>query len=69
MAPTAIQLKIYNMVLGSGQVRNVLSGGGSHALALITLLKKVCNTPGLLLKQTDDVSLSAMLLVRPDGFE
>ena len=54
IAPTQLQRDIYNAVLGSSQVRQVLNGG-ANGLQLITILKKVTNTPGILLRDKDAV--------------
>ncbi|PWN42131.1 hypothetical protein IE81DRAFT_143270 [Ceraceosorus guamensis] len=73
-SPTQNQLDTYRHVLGSTQVRDVLDsgktsgGGGSSALTLIGVLRKLCNSPELLLKDLEtskrdgEASLTAAIL-------
>lgn len=55
IAPTALQLKLYDRVLETPAARALVDdnappvGGGAH-LQLIGTLKKLCNSPGILLK-------------------
>lgn len=56
VAPTPIQIKFYQHVIGSDQVKNTIRDG-RNGLILIDLLRKICNTPGLLLRNRDDVRL------------
>jgi DNA repair and recombination protein RAD54B len=53
--PTQAQVQVYQHVLASPFFGKVLGLGGSEAsLQLITLLKKVCNAPKLLLKKDEN---------------
>jgi DNA repair and recombination protein RAD54B len=54
-APTPLQLRLYKEILSSPSVQDVFDGKGSQHLVLITTLKKLCNTPGLLLKHLQKV--------------
>lgn len=57
-APTELQLELYRRILRSSQVRSLTSGatgGGNLALSLITLLRQVCDSPELLLKDVERV--------------
>ncbi|ORY77597.1 SNF2 family N-terminal domain-domain-containing protein [Leucosporidium creatinivorum] len=52
--PTQIQLAIYAKIIEGNAVRDVLNGaGGGNAqqLSVLNVLKKLCNTPGLLMQQ------------------
>ena len=61
IAPTPIQKQLYDHVIGSDVVQGYLGGSGKAALALIDLLKKICNSPALLMRTDDKVSLFALL--------
>lgn len=50
--PTQVQVEVYHHVLESPFFGNLL-GNSESSLQLITLLKKVCNAPNLLLKQDE----------------
>ncbi|PWN48636.1 hypothetical protein IE53DRAFT_389144 [Violaceomyces palustris] len=49
-SPTKLQLDIYRHFLGSKSVREVLAGGAGSGLLQISVLRKLCNSPELLLK-------------------
>lgn len=61
VAPTPLQAAIYTAVCGSKEAKNAYEGvqkafgGGVTGLQLITLLRKVANSPGLLLRDRDAV--------------
>ncbi|KAH8658706.1 SNF2 family N-terminal domain-containing protein [Tricladium varicosporioides] len=62
--PTQAQVQVYHHVLESPIFGKML-GSSESSLQLITLLKKVCNAPSLLIKQNDDTtpnSTAAQLL-------
>ncbi|KAH6681986.1 SNF2 family N-terminal domain-containing protein [Halenospora varia] len=62
--PTQAQVQVYHHVLESPIFGKML-GNSESSLQLITLLKKVCNAPSLLVKQNEDVvpnSTAAQLL-------
>ncbi|KAJ1914778.1 DNA-dependent ATPase protein rad54 [Tieghemiomyces parasiticus] len=46
--PVPIQEKLYELFIQSKSVTNVLEGGGFQSLRAITILKKLCNHPGLI---------------------
>lgn len=48
--PTAVQAKVYRAIIGSPMFAAAL-GGSSVSLELINVLKKVCNSPNLLLSK------------------
>lgn len=50
--PTEAQCSVYRAILGS-PLYNAVLGSGKDALGLITVLKKVCNSPKLLLQKDD----------------
>lgn len=55
-SPAPVQIDLYRHVLRSTEVRALTSGGsggGSAALPLITILRQVCDTPELLLKDVE----------------
>lgn len=57
--PTQVQLAIYAKIIEGNAVRDVLNGaGGGNAqqLSVLNVLKKLCNTPGLLMQQLKEVS-------------
>lgn len=58
IAPTPIQNQLYDHVIGSDVVQGYLGGSGKAALAMIDLLKKICNSPALLMRTSDKVSPS-----------
>ncbi|KAK9709280.1 DNA-dependent ATPase protein rad54 [Basidiobolus ranarum] len=45
---STLQLDLYNLFVNSKSVKKLLSGSGSQPLKAITMLKKLCNHPGLL---------------------
>lgn len=50
--PTALQLSLYRHVLRSSQVRALTTGNaGGSALPMITILRQLCDSPELLLKE------------------
>jgi len=70
--PTPIQLAIYAKIIEGNAVRDVLNGaGGGNAqqLSVLNVLKKLCNTPGLLMQQLREVSsmLCSCSALGPDG--
>jgi DNA repair and recombination protein RAD54B len=70
--PTPEQANIYKQVLGTPMFSTAL-GNSDSALQLITILKKLCNSPSLLRQTSDDddastsSSLSALLEMLPPG--
>ncbi|KAF2717278.1 hypothetical protein K431DRAFT_233479 [Polychaeton citri CBS 116435] len=66
--PTKAQAEVYRTIIGSPTF-NAALGNGNTALELITLLKKVCNSPTLLLKNNncgeESVKPSLIETVRP----
>lgn len=56
IAPTPIQKTVYNHVLQSDLVQDNVDSGGRAALMYIDLLKKICNSPMLLLRAEEMVS-------------
>ena len=58
--PTQAQVQVYQHVLASPFFGKVLGLGNSEAsLQLITLLKKVCNAPRLLMKKNENAPINA----------
>ncbi|KAI8453075.1 SNF2 family N-terminal domain-containing protein [Phakopsora pachyrhizi] len=55
---TEVQRKIYEAILDSQEIREVFSGDVSQHLVLINTLKKLCNSPGLLMDEKSIKSLS-----------
>ncbi|GAA95684.1 glycoside hydrolase family 47 protein [Mixia osmundae IAM 14324] len=51
--PTQLQIRLYKKILETPAVRAIFSGKGGNHLVLISALKKLCNSPGLLVKQLD----------------
>ncbi|MBW0466235.1 hypothetical protein O181_005950 [Austropuccinia psidii MF-1] len=51
VSPTLVQRKIYEAILDSTEIRAVFSGDTSQHLVLINTLKKLCNSPGLLMNE------------------
>ncbi len=70
--PTPEQASIYKQVLATPMFSTAL-GNSDSALQLITILKKICNSPSLLRQTADDddvstsTSLSALLEMLPPG--
>lgn len=54
--PTNLQIALYKKILEGAAVRAVLSGVGAQQLSLLMILRSLSNTPGLLLKQIQEVS-------------
>ncbi|GAC95865.1 hypothetical protein PHSY_003442 [Pseudozyma hubeiensis SY62] len=53
-SPSQEQVRIYQSILGSSEVRSLLQGGGAgNGLLQIGVLRKLCNSPELLLKDTE----------------
>lgn len=52
-SPSEEQLRIYQAILGSSQVRSLLQGAPGNGLLQIGVLRKLCNSPELLLKDTE----------------
>lgn len=49
--PTPLEIKLHHAILTSSSGREVQSGGNSALqLSMMTLLRKLCNSPGLLLR-------------------
>lgn len=59
IAPTPIQRELYEHVIGSDAVQGYLGGSGKAALAMIDLLKKICNSPALLMRPDEKVCFFA----------
>lgn len=57
--PTAAQSSIYNLVLASPMFQSVLGSSSESALQLITVLKKLCNSPSLLNATSESSSSSS----------
>jgi len=53
-SPTILQIDIYKHILGSGLMRQVLNGVSSNPLVLIGHLRKLCNSPELLLRTVEE---------------
>jgi DNA repair and recombination protein RAD54B len=56
-SPSALQVRIYQRILGSERVKDVVTGSTSPAniaLNIIGLLRKLCNSPELLIKNLKD---------------
>ncbi|GAA6021991.1 hypothetical protein JCM10207_002399 [Rhodosporidiobolus poonsookiae] len=52
VVPTTLEVQLYRRVLGTSSVRSLLEGHGrSDQLSLLTMLRKLVNTPGLLMNQ------------------
>ena len=62
--PTSTQANIYRNVLASPMFQSAL-GNSEKALQLITILKKLCNSPSLLSSKTENDSISALLSFLP----
>ncbi|KAL1860911.1 helicase [Paecilomyces lecythidis] len=66
--PTSTQANIYHSVLGSPVFQSVL-GNSESALQLITILKKLCNSPSLLnpksAEETPNTTIAALLSTLP----
>ncbi|EST06891.1 Helicase, C-terminal [Kalmanozyma brasiliensis GHG001] len=52
-SPSQEQIRIYQSILGSSEVRSLLRGDAGNGLLQIGVLRKLCNTPELLLKDTE----------------
>ncbi|SNX85325.1 related to RAD54 - DNA-dependent ATPase of the Snf2p family [Melanopsichium pennsylvanicum] len=52
-SPAKEQLQIYQSILGSSDVRDILSGHAGNGLLQIGVLRKLCNSPELLLKDSE----------------
>ena len=51
MIPTPLEVKLHAAILASTVVKDITSGySGQKQLSLLTLLRKLCNTPGLIYK-------------------
>lgn len=57
MAPTKLQKDVYAKIIESPAVKDVLSGNSTKPLVLIDVLKKCCNSPGLIYKQARNKDL------------
>ncbi|SJX63923.1 related to RAD54-DNA-dependent ATPase of the Snf2p family [Sporisorium reilianum f. sp. reilianum] len=58
-SPSQEQIRIYQSILGSSDVRSLLRGDAGNGLLQIGVLRKLCNTPELLLKDTESSADSA----------
>ncbi|KAK0546066.1 helicase [Tilletia horrida] len=56
VAPSQLQLGLYRKVLQSQMVADVIQGDSAQHLALIGILRRLCNTPEMLLKDLVDRS-------------
>ena len=52
-SPSHEQVRIYQSILGSTEVRSLLRGEAGNGLLQIGVLRKLCNTPELLLKDSE----------------
>lgn len=52
-SPSQEQLRIYQSILGSSDLRSLLRGEAGNGLLQIGVLRKLCNSPELLLKDTE----------------
>ncbi|GAA5972110.1 hypothetical protein JCM11641_002499 [Rhodosporidiobolus odoratus] len=60
--PTQLEIELYQQVLSGSTVKALLEGRGrSDQLSLLTTLRKLANTPGLLIKQAQTEEGSASL--------
>lgn len=50
------QVKLYASIIKSRAVSQLLNGGAGNALPTITLLRKLCNYPGLVAEDLDSSS-------------
>ncbi|CDU25206.1 related to RAD54-DNA-dependent ATPase of the Snf2p family [Sporisorium scitamineum] len=55
-SPSQEQIRIYQSILGSSDVRSLLRGDAGNGLLQIGVLRKLCNTPELLLKDTESTA-------------
>ncbi|TKY89822.1 hypothetical protein EX895_001119 [Sporisorium graminicola] len=55
-SPSQEQIRIYQSILGSSDVRSLLRGEAGNGLLQIGVLRKLCNTPELLLKDTESTA-------------
>jgi DNA repair and recombination protein RAD54B len=60
--PTRAQAQVYQHVLESPAFGKILGGNTESALALITVLKKVCNAPSLLVRKGQDVETNPNIM-------
>lgn len=67
--PTKLQIDLYTAILGTDAARDLLSddsgaGAGAGAqLVLMSVLRKLCNSPGLLSRQVQEVRLLPSLFL------
>ena len=61
--PTEAQASVYRAVIGSTAL-NAALGSPAISLELITILKKVCNSPSLLLKKLHQPGVTSMFLLQ-----
>ncbi|KAE8229253.1 hypothetical protein CF326_g5781 [Tilletia indica] len=54
VSPSPLQLQLYRKVLQSQMVADVIHGDSAQHLALIAILRRLCNTPEMLLKDLVD---------------
>ncbi|XP_037085497.1 DNA repair and recombination protein RAD54B-like [Pollicipes pollicipes] len=72
--PSPLQVELYSRVLESRELRQLLSAGSSDAgaghLVFISLLRKLCSHPALLLaaEQQESCALNSLQLRFPEGF-
>lgn len=56
IVPTQLEVALYEKIIEGTAVKDLLSGAGKgHQLALLMVLRKLCNTPGLLMDQVKAV--------------
>jgi len=71
--PTKEQANVYRQVLQTPMFRSAVGGGGEGALQMITILKKLCNSPSLLKPEqgadeaTKSTSLQTLNEMMPKG--
>lgn len=58
IVPTEFELDVYETILRGDAVQTLVTSGahGASALSVMTVLRKLCNTPGLLIRDTAKVS-------------
>lgn len=64
IVPTQLEVALYDKIIKGTAVKDLLSGGAKgHQLALLMVLRKLCNTPGLLMDQVKAVRSSLSLVL------
>jgi SNF2 family DNA or RNA helicase len=61
IVPTELELDVYERIVQGDAVQTLVTSGahGASALSVMTVLRKLCNTPGLLMQDTKKVSPTA----------